>query len=1119
MARLSGLPSEHHHEGPGDAPRRKRGRPSKNQSQYEEAASTGKRTASPSAELSQTKRTRRVSAVSNDEDQIADELAQSFSRSQDGDTIHVQSQTTTTTTTRRNARRQSEPPVTREVDDDIAYPVLSSTQPVAGLTPHLDRVGASRTRFTNNRRARMSMPAQLHIERVDEVDEDDGASHIQYAPMTAVLDNRTRRRLRRSHLSQEVNRFEDSQKQEKKLLLELRNQLKSRDEQIKDLEYRLEARRLGDIDITDEHAEELEAELIQARNEIDELRASSLYNGEDNGVSGLSEDEDSELLLINPEELHMSQDLDFEYVPESRYSTLVRERSSQFSFNDLPRLSQISHDVLVDEDVEVTPTIQDQARARYEIELREYAKQISDLQGALRTLTIEIQNMHFLERGSDIKEIILSMQEAFDLLRAEMEKYFPGETAHLTGRELLAKIPELFGGIFIELQEKISLTLKSQKTEILLRRQYEGVLDLLGDAEERRQQLENDVYNLDKANEEKQRTLLDLQEQKTALTTNTLEQTRQINEYVTEINALQGEIQDKDTSIERLRAALNKYEQDVSSLTITINKLEQEFKEQIDIMERDHAAAIASLETELGAEQEGRELAEADAQQKSEYIDELEARMGNMEAEVETITAQVAALGERLREQTQARETAETARDENADLAYDRANTIENLNETIFELNEQITSFRTTLDSERAQREQTETELDSTRDKLEDAVQRLHNANMQAQELRNKLFEVQQEREATIVQLQEEADQREDDLNDQRETEIQLRLAAEQKVEELQQQILELNDTLATVETNLIAMTDARDELEQDRDAQVANLVAQLAELKKKYTALENSTNSTITSLQAQITDLNNQVQRQQAEIKRLNDQLAEQERVYLEDTTVLKEEVDTLKNELALAQEDNEAYRRENESLTDRVADEANEMLKIQDSHHDQVGLLNQAITTHTATIKNLQILNAQQQAEYEASRLEMETEITELRLLGDARVETITSLELSIEQIKERARAAEEDNRVTIDGMLLAQRQLQDQNEQLAAALKKRNADALAAIQEMKIKRIEVRSQNLDLNRVVAGKVTKTSEKVKIGKKGKKKVTKRQWDSGFGVDENVEDIDEVNGEGTIAV
>lgn len=64
--------------------------------------------------------------------------------------------------------------------------------------------------------------------------------------------------------------------------MELRRQLREQDEKIKDLEYSLEARRLGEIDLSDAHADELQVQLDKTRQQIDKLRASSLYNGGDN---------------------------------------------------------------------------------------------------------------------------------------------------------------------------------------------------------------------------------------------------------------------------------------------------------------------------------------------------------------------------------------------------------------------------------------------------------------------------------------------------------------------------------------------------------------------------------------------------------------------------------------------------------------------------------------------------------------------------------------------------------------------------------------------------------------------------------------------------------------------
>ncbi|KAL6150963.1 hypothetical protein ACJQWK_10942 [Exserohilum turcicum] len=1107
MARLSGLPSEHHHEGPGDAPRRKRGRPSKHQTPSEEMSSTGKRTASPSAELSQTKRTKRVQ-LDDDEDQIAQEIQQSFSRSQQGDTLNVDAQSGLTT--RHYTRRHSEPPVAAgEVneDDDLMTP-QASTQPLPGLTPHLDRVGAARRRFVNVRRSRMSMPAQLYVERVDEVDEND-FNHVQFAPLTQVLDSRARRRLRRSHLSQEVNSFEDHQKKDKKLFLELRRQLREQDEKIRDLEYQLEARRLGEIDITDDHADELQVQLDEARQQIDELRASSLYNGDDEPVQ--FSDDDEPLIMVNPEELNMSQDLDMEPTPTGKYASRALEISSQMTLESLPSLSQLNRDSLIEGEEIMMDRIGDEAIERYERELQQLSKALGESQGALRLITIELQNLRYIEAGASSSDILAELRHGFQDLRAEVEKFFPGTTIGISNQLLLQKVPQLFGGIFYELKEKVTMLDASQKTEILLRRQYEGVLDLLGESEERVKQLQEDFFTLDKANEDKQRTILELEERNATLTNLNDEQETQLTRQDDEIAGLQDANDEKDSALTELREALEKYRVDLDNATAAANEFENNHHDTIANMENEYEEILNNVEGKLAAEQEAREFAEADAEQKNDYIQQLEESIERMEADVDNITTDMATLRDRLATQTAARETAEKERDEQIDQVYKHANTIENLTDTVTELKEQLNDYRENLAAERAQREKTEADLEEANEKIEDLNMRLHDTGIQANELRSKLFQLQQEKETAISELEEDAEERENELNNQLEEESKLREDAEKTIGRLEQQILQVEGDIATLENNLADMTEARNQLEQDRDVQVADLAAQLAELTNKYAALENSTNSTIMSLQANITDLNNQVQRQQEEIQDLLEQIAEKDRVYIEDTTALKEKIEVLEEDLSQQKADNESYRRENDSLSRRVEAEANELLNIVGSHNDEINSLNAVIRSHEATIKNLQDAAEKRAAEYAEALEDRNNEITEMRLLGDARVETIVLLEAQNEDMKERFRLAEEDTRATIDALTLSQRQLQEQNERLADDLKRRNQDALQAIQEMKLKRVEVKTQGVDLHRVVSGKVLKTSEKVKIGKKGKKKSSRRQWDSGFGMDENIED-DELN-------
>ncbi|KAI8938733.1 hypothetical protein NX059_004600 [Plenodomus lindquistii] len=1130
MARLSGLPSEHHHEGPGDAPRRKRGRPTKSQSRnetpIEDLTSTGKRTASPSAEISQTKRTKRVEVDieedgDEDADQIAQEMRQSFSRSQQGDTIHVE-QSSQTTTTRHNKRRQSEPLIGRDgasdSEDDFAYPTLPATQPVQGLTPHLDRVGAASARFTNRRRSRMSMPASFEVEPIDEVDE--ASSQVQFVPLKAALDNRTRRRLRRSHLGEEINSIVDHQKQDKKQLLELRRQLKAQDEKIANLEFQIEARRMGEIDISDEHARELENELEEARNEINDLRASSIYNGEDHNLDDISDDDDDEMLLVNPDELEFSQDLVMEGTPNGKYASRVHQLSQSMTLESFPRISQVSHDALMDlEDVDVPAGLDDQAVARYEAELQHYSRALGESQGALRVITVELQNLHYIEAGAPAKDIITELRHGFETLREEIERFVPGSTKGLTNQQLLQKIPVLFGGIFMELKEKIALISASHRTEVLLRRQFEGVLDKYAESEERVAKLESELHNLDKSNEDKQRTILDLEQQTTNLTTLTTQQDAQLADNDAEIAGLREDNEDKDTALERLRVELETARVNLDEVTTAATAFEQEHYEMIERMEQEHAIAIQSLETERAAEEEGREAAEADAMQKQSLIDELEESITRMENEVVMFTRDMNILRERLATETEGRTVAEREREEQTELAYQHANTIENLNEQILELTEQLAQFRTNLAAERAQREKTEADLDEANEKIEDLTTRLHDAGLQANELRSKLFQLQQEKEQTIDALQEEAREREADLAQQLNDETDARAVAEDTVATRDQEIIDLKLALQTVEDSLDNMTKALAVAEEDRDIQITNLDEQLADLQNKYAALENSTNSTMTSLQANITDLNNQVLRQQSEIKRLNEQIVESDRLHLDETAILEGKIVDLEDNLAASRADNASYRKENASLSARVEQEANELLSIAESHTNEVNSLRTVIATQAATIQNLEDAAEARAEEHDFVIQERAREIAELQLVGDARMETVLALEAQIEKLKEQFRLAEEDTRVTIDALTTSQRALQEQNEKLADQLKERNASALQAIQEMKAKRIEVRTPTMDLGKVVAGKVTKSAEKVKVGKKGaagKKRSSKRQWDSGFGVDENVEE--EEVGESSVA-
>ncbi|KAH6620525.1 hypothetical protein C7974DRAFT_364169 [Boeremia exigua] len=1137
MARLSGLPSEHHHEGPGDAPRRRRGRPSKgsqssqslqsSQSFEEETTvTTGKRAASPLASQSQSKRTKRVQTiVEEDEDdddgssQLEAEARLSVTRIQHAAVDSIPTEVQSSPIVRRN-RRYSEPVVTaqgHEDDDDIL--VGPSTQPAPGLTPHLDRIGAARGKFASRRRERMSMPAQLHVERIDHADIN--GHRFQYAPLTAVLDGRTRRRLRRSHLSQEVNEIEDDRKRGKKQLLELRRELKKRDDKIQDLEFRLEASRMGNIQMSDADHDDLAQQLDDARKELDDLRNSAQYIGGgssdrdlsrelDGSAEPFDHDDEDDFMLVDPDELHVSQDLEMEYLPNGPYASRVLELSQEVTLEHLPSISQLRVDTLdEDDDVEVHQSISDQAVERYEREIQKLMQEMAESNGALRVISLEIQNLRFLKAGANSADILTALRSGFADLRGDVEKYFPNETRGITNEQLLQKIPKLFSGVLYELKEKTDIADDARQTAIVLRRQYEGVLDLLGEAEERKTELDKKVYTLDKSNEEKQRTVVDLEERVQTLTELTEDQEVELRQKDLQNDTLVEQVDEKDTDLDRLREDLEVYRTDIDKLTSSTAELETEYQERIARMEEEHADIVADLQAQLGVEQEGRENAEDEAAQKTGFIEELQGRVDQMEADFGSIDTVLADLREKLESETAARTTAETERDEQVEQVYDRTNTIENLTETINDLTEQLEAAKANIIAEREQRETTETALDEANDRIEELNDKVHQLGIQTNELRSKLFQVQQEKELEITDLTAAHQEREDELTEQLTAEQEVREGAQQAIADMEKQLAALRETLAVSEADLTKMTEARQQLEEDREFQISNVSTELAESEAKRAALESSTESEITSLQAQITDLTNDHARKHAEIQRLAERLVEAEQAHEEEKAILDNKLEIFERDLAEAQADNEAYRRENESLSDRVGREAVELLNITDSHADEMVALKSVIATQQDTISELQNQNANLTNEHENILTDKDAQIEELQLLVDDRVEKLVHVEAArLDVVKEFAKY-EQDTRETIDRMTLQQRVLQEQNEALAEDLKKRGADAVAAVRAMKIQGLEVKTKGLSLHRVATGKVGKISEKVKIGKKSKsgRKVAKRQWDSGFGVDEDVED------------
>ncbi|KAF2110510.1 hypothetical protein BDV96DRAFT_553484 [Lophiotrema nucula] len=1112
MARLS---SEHHPEGPGDQARRK----SRGGHKRTRSSMATKRAASPTVVPEPSKRTKRVQI--DDHDQLAREMEESVSRSQGPerlDNIDVIPRNT-------RQRRHSEPLVSDSEDEDVdtAATPPAASQPVRGLTPHLQRLGRP-TKAT--RQARQSMPAQF-----DTTPEatDNQPTEVQFTPLVAKLGSRTHRRLRRDGLSEEMNAIHEHEKEDSKRsrdLAELRRRLEEKEQEVNSLTFSLETRRMGDIDVSDDHAEQLEAELREARKVIEALQAQQALTPSPSPREVAQELNGD--TLIADDDLFMPVDRDSFNVStsgaESQYQSHTQRTvmTSQITFEasqaklDYDSLTDISH---------ITPAavpekISDQAVKRYELEIEQVKAQSAHLESVVRIAGISLQNLQVAPPGAAHEEILTELRHGFEIARDALEGVYPGLTASLTNGQLIPQLIEAIQGMRVNISKKTKVIDDLRMTETTLRGERDATLGLVSQSEQRNSDLEQQLNDAEAAHDKVARAFVDLETLVASRQQTIADQQNVLDDQEAKINGLEDEMEDKDTQLDRYKQALDKETAELKALTETITRLEEDHAKHIHELEKQHEAEVAKLQERLEANEEALGNAEADVAQKADYIDEQEDRIDSLEATVDEIKSNIDTLRQRLEDEMAARTAVETVRDEHADLIYSHENTIENLEEAIRDLRTELDTVRKNLEAEKAQREQTERDLDDRNQQVEDLTTRIHDAGIQANELRSKLFQVQQEKDAEIAKLKQDATDLEEDLQGQFNTENRLRQGAEDQVTKLEGDVESLQQKLTNTEGDLSAMIKDRDALEAEAEAEKVRLNKVIEDISSKMTALKANAKAVQDSLNATIQDLNNTLAQRDARIQQLEQDAIETAQEHAAEIAERDDSVRDLEGSLNETRKEAAELKEENQSLANRVENEANELLNIMGAHAEESNALHHTIRTQEATIKHLQGV-AQQRAEEHATALnDLGEQIKELQVMADTRADLIATLATQKEELIAAFKAQEEDNQKTLDALNTAHRELLARNEELAEASKHRGVEAINRLAAMKTEGLEVKTTGVNLHKVATGKVMKTSEKVKISKKtGRKgsKTTRRQWDSGIGVDDTFEFDNELVDEGVV--
>ncbi|KAJ9643984.1 hypothetical protein H2199_003850 [Coniosporium tulheliwenetii] len=929
---------------------------------------------------------------------------------------------------------------------------------------------------TKSRRARHSLPANLantskNLPTIEE---------IQYSPLTQILDDRVKRRLRRSHLSEEVNTIEEHKRDDAKVRQELerlRREMHERDERVKQLEYELESQRQMAIDVgeaeDDEKVKTMQDEIAALRKEILEREAHSEYlsSQETNGDVVMGDevsDEDDDLVFVNPSDIPFSQEM----VSTDTTTTKTVNGHSRRS------LSNGKHDEPSTQTSIPDPTHEAELH-NFENAIVKLTREASDARAALQILVVELQSLGFAppEGGN----------RGYPFIKINQLENGP----------FLAALVEELRATLTELDEKTTTVTKQQELYAVLRGQYNGVLDKLAHTDQRMKNLETQWHELDTEAERRSKTIVDLEEELENANDLLEQRNAEIAEKDTMIENMGSEIDTQSQSISKLQQSLQSYRDEVSRLEEMITRLEREHAAAILVLEKRHADAIDELERKLATEQAHRAVAEQESDKKTIHITKLELRIESAETSLEKLYNELAAVEQLASNEKAQREAAEAELDSNAAFITSLENKISAAETSLDTLRAELESLRSLTESERRQREAAEAELDERATTIETLEESARKAGVEANKLRQKLFEVQQQREQAIAELKNTLAATEELHAQNMAAEMAARAAAENTILERDTTIADLEQQLQDTESAMQTAIEERDRLLAARDGDVHALTQTLRDTNEKHEAFVEQKIAEVESLHKDITTLGQTLGDRAARILELENEAVEAAQMYGMETEQRDTQIAFLQQGLNSANARISDLEADKRSLEQRVQEEAEQVLALQNAHADALAALNATLLERNTTITLLNQAVQDTTADFTNRLADRDERIADLEAEASLRAADLLAASSALADLKARF-----ERYVDVAETTVAQN-----NREIKDAAQRAEVRA-AEFGSLSVKELEtVRAVDGAVAQAASGAAEEVNVKVaaKPGKKGKggRKMVSQVRDSGIGVEE----------------
>jgi myosin protein heavy chain len=599
-------------------------------------------------------------------------------------------------------------------------------------------------------------------------------------------------------------------------------------------------------------------------------------------------------------------------------------------------------------------------RKNYQDAILALQREANDAKSMLRILEIEVQGLAFAGDNVSSVDVLHTIKTSFARVREQVQAAIPNSVPEdVTIEELI----EILGQHVEEFADR----LKTQDKELYekgvvvadLSKQVQGLLDHLAEAKIRNQKLQESWNELDKSNDHNARDIEELQEE--------------LGAVELERDTLQSDL---DEQTEKLKAAFKENIEFAGQMAILNTqvheyiKIEKKLETQIIELENNHAteierltskqeAIVGDLEERLNEQTHGREGAAQLAEDRQVKITALEQQILNVETEREALRTDLEHNKTLREEDLEALATTEKDLAEKSTEVESLDSRVVRLEDDLVELNNELDNLRRAVETERTQRISAEEELDDRNNEIDDLNDKLREQGVQANELRQKLFEVQQANQKKVKDLEQLASEREEQFQLDIAEEVDRREKADELAQERAGTIEDLEESIKDIEEEMrskLAERDARIEALElavnQKNAELETFEVELRTAEEAYDDLKAQSTREAEDLEASIATLQSTITEHEEKIAGLHE-----EKITMVDSH--NSQIDDRNAriaELNLLVADHETQKRglaaEVQSLERRVTAEAEQMLQLQAEKEEEIEALKQQIRDKHAKI-----------------------------------------------------------------------------------------------------------------------------------------------------------------------